>query len=151
MQVFTISQIHKNMEIVHVANSWPIFWKHETWVEVAWKLKTNLVYKLLVNAQVRGFFSMDEDWTFSYFYYDKSYVKVTTWRHYILEAIEVWLAISIEKQINNMVNHIHLELSKLKLCLKFYVFESLNLGNTWNVKLTWLSMVGKCGLLRPFQ
>ncbi len=42
----------------------------------------------------------------------------------------MWLAISIEKQINNMVNHIHLELSKLKLCLKFYVFESLNLGNT---------------------
>jgi hypothetical protein len=42
----------------------------------------------------------------------------------------VWLAISIEKQINNMANDIHLDLSKLKLCLKIYVFESLNLGNT---------------------
>ncbi len=69
--------------------------------------------------------------------------KVTTWRHNTLEAIEVWLAISIEKQINNMANDIHLDLSKLTLCLKIYVFEPLNLGNTWNVKLTWLSMVGE--------
>jgi hypothetical protein len=56
MQVFTISQIQKNMGIVHVTNFLPIFWKHETWVEVVWKFKNNLAYKLLVNAQVRGFF-----------------------------------------------------------------------------------------------
>jgi hypothetical protein len=75
MQVFTISQILKNMGIIRLTNFWPIFWKQKTWVEVAWKLKNNLAYKLLVNAQVRAIFLMDEDWILSYFHYDKSYVK----------------------------------------------------------------------------